>query len=56
MAAAVATPQTPVTFRDITETSTQTSAVPRRHDVTTSINYWKDPGDGSLPMPIVIAK
>ncbi|KAI2620743.1 hypothetical protein GGS26DRAFT_594841 [Hypomontagnella submonticulosa] len=55
MAAAVATPQTPVTFRDITETSTQTSAVPRRHDVTTSINYWKDPGDGSLPMPIVIA-
>ncbi|KAI0379212.1 hypothetical protein F5Y04DRAFT_290427 [Hypomontagnella monticulosa] len=55
MATAVVTPQAPISFQDLTETSTQTNAAPRRHDVTTNINYWKDPGDGSLPMPIVIA-
>lgn len=27
-----------------------------KHDVTTILNYWDDPGDGSKPTPIVIGK
>ncbi|KAG4219136.1 hypothetical protein PC116_g32384 [Phytophthora cactorum] len=52
MAAAVATTQVPITFLGITEEPPQTRT---RRDVLTNINYYKDPGDGSLPMPIVIA-
>ncbi|KAI1081702.1 hypothetical protein F5B20DRAFT_52948 [Whalleya microplaca] len=32
-----------------------TVTIQRRHDVPTTINYYKDPGDGSLPLPIRIA-
>jgi hypothetical protein len=28
----------------------------RKHNVATTLNYWDDPGDGSPPTPIVIAK
>ncbi|KAI0109818.1 hypothetical protein F4814DRAFT_424680 [Daldinia grandis] len=55
MAAAVATTHMPPAFQGLTEEHTQTAQIPRRHDVLTNINYYKDPGDGSLPMPIVIA-
>src|SRR5690348_16146862 len=27
-----------------------------KHDVPTTLNYWKDPGDGSAPTPIYIGK
>ena len=28
----------------------------KKHDVTTTLNYWDDPGDGSKPTPIYIGK
>ncbi|POS70533.1 hypothetical protein DHEL01_v211071 [Diaporthe helianthi] len=28
----------------------------RKHNVTTVLNYWDDPGDGSKPTPVVIGK
>ncbi|KAI1470528.1 uncharacterized protein F4812DRAFT_268902 [Daldinia caldariorum] len=52
MAAAVATTQVPLALHGLTKEPPQ---IPRRRDVLTNINYYKDPGDGSLPMPIVIA-
>ncbi|KAI1855822.1 hypothetical protein JX265_012085 [Neoarthrinium moseri] len=30
------------------------SVSPSRHDVVTTLNYWKDPGDGSAPLPIIV--
>lgn len=58
MAAMVTTAtQTPITFEAPPESIAQTASRPTgRHDVPTSINYYKDPGDGSLPMPIIIAE
>ncbi|KAI0161839.1 hypothetical protein GGR52DRAFT_586096 [Hypoxylon sp. FL1284] len=57
MAAAVATAQSVLPFQSPSEAIEQTVSKPvERHDVQTSINYYKDPGDGSLPMPIVIAE
>jgi len=29
---------------------------PASHVVTTSLNYYDDPGDGTPPMPVVIGK
>jgi hypothetical protein len=29
---------------------------PERHDVSTVINYYRDPGDGSPPMPVRISE
>ncbi|KAI6085773.1 hypothetical protein F4821DRAFT_279102 [Hypoxylon rubiginosum] len=57
MTAAVAsTAQSPLPFQAPSESIIQLASKPReRHDVPTSINYYKDLGDGSLPMPIVIA-
>ncbi|KAI8960793.1 hypothetical protein F5Y11DRAFT_358163 [Daldinia sp. FL1419] len=55
MAAAVATTQASPAFQGLTEERAQTTHAPRPRDVLTNINYYKDPGDGSLPMPIVIA-
>ncbi|KAI1410246.1 hypothetical protein F5Y13DRAFT_202373 [Hypoxylon sp. FL1857] len=55
MAAAVAATQVPLAFGTVTEERPRTPHMPLRHDVPTNINYYKDPGDGSLPMPIVIA-
>ncbi|KAI1373896.1 hypothetical protein F4677DRAFT_427571 [Hypoxylon crocopeplum] len=55
MAAAVATSRLAPAFEAPTEERIQTTPTQRRHDVPTNINYYKDPGDGSLPMPIVIA-
>ncbi|KAI1453387.1 hypothetical protein F4805DRAFT_443620 [Annulohypoxylon moriforme] len=55
MAAAVATTQLPHTFETSLEEPIQATQSQRRHDMPTNINYYKDPGDGSLPMPIVIA-
>lgn len=28
----------------------------QKHDIRAFINYYRDPGDGSLPMPIRIAE
>ncbi|KAI1211107.1 uncharacterized protein F4807DRAFT_50345 [Annulohypoxylon truncatum] len=56
MATAVATTQLPLAFESRLEGSVQSTHSKKRHDVPTSINYYKDPGDGSLPMPIVIAE
>ena len=28
----------------------------QRHDIEATINYWKDPGDGSLPTPINVSE
>lgn len=28
----------------------------QRHDIETTINYWKDPGDGSLPTPVNVSE
>ncbi|KAK3391230.1 hypothetical protein B0H63DRAFT_411354 [Podospora didyma] len=28
--------------------------LPKRHNVATTLNYWKDPGDGAEPSPIVV--
>ncbi|KAI2464100.1 hypothetical protein F4781DRAFT_86526 [Annulohypoxylon bovei var. microspora] len=55
MAAAVARTPLPLAFETSLEDPMQIAHSPRRHDVPTNINYYKDPGDGSLPMPIVIA-
>ncbi|KAI2619884.1 hypothetical protein GGR54DRAFT_639649 [Hypoxylon sp. NC1633] len=55
MATAVATTRSLHTFEALGEDSIQTNQTQRRYDVPTIINYYKDPGDGSLPMPIVIA-
>ncbi|KAI0841386.1 hypothetical protein F5Y06DRAFT_285496 [Hypoxylon sp. FL0890] len=55
MAAAVAAKQVPLTFEAVTEVPLRKPHTPRCHDIPTNINYYKDPGDGSLPMPIVIA-
>ncbi|KAI4859850.1 hypothetical protein F4820DRAFT_138951 [Hypoxylon rubiginosum] len=58
MTAAVAsTAQASLAFQAPSESIVQVALRPRekRHDVPTNINYYKDPGDGSLPMPIVIA-
>lgn len=59
MTAAVAsTAQASLAFQAPSESIVQVALRPRekRHDVPTNINYYKDPGDGSLPMPIVIAE
>ncbi|KAI0011246.1 hypothetical protein F4779DRAFT_573955 [Xylariaceae sp. FL0662B] len=53
MATVVAT-QSPLVIK-APERLLQTGTIQRRHDVPTSINYYKDPGDGSLPLPIRIA-
>ncbi|KAI1775421.1 hypothetical protein F4818DRAFT_441517 [Hypoxylon cercidicola] len=57
MTAAVATTaHSSLPFQAPSESIVQVASRPReRHDVPTHINYYKDPGDGSLPMPIVIA-
>ncbi|KAI0888763.1 uncharacterized protein GGS22DRAFT_184342 [Annulohypoxylon maeteangense] len=55
MAAAVATTQLPHTFEKPVEEPIESTHPRRQNDVSTIINYYKDPGDGSLPMPIVIA-
>ncbi|KAI1386070.1 uncharacterized protein F4822DRAFT_304772 [Hypoxylon trugodes] len=55
MATAVATTQVSHGFGTSAQEPIHTSQTPERHDVLTTINYYKDPGDGSLPMPIVIA-
>ncbi|KAI1101831.1 hypothetical protein F4804DRAFT_287655 [Jackrogersella minutella] len=55
MTAAVATTRFSPTFETSLEKSRHTAHTQRRHDVPTDINYYKDPGDGTLPMPIVIA-
>lgn len=28
--------------------------MPAKHDVVTELNYYKDPGDGTLPAPIYV--
>lgn len=55
MAAVVATSQLPLAFKTSLDGSVQAPHSQRHHDVPTNINYYEDPGDGSLPMPIVIA-
>ncbi|KAI1763289.1 hypothetical protein GGR53DRAFT_371714 [Hypoxylon sp. FL1150] len=57
MTAAVASAaRSSLPFQAPSESNVHVASKPRgRHDVSTSINYYKDPGDGSLPMPIVIA-
>ncbi|OTB00377.1 hypothetical protein M426DRAFT_65986 [Hypoxylon sp. CI-4A] len=57
MAAAVAATQLPLTFEaPHAQDDVQATPTKKRHDVRAIINYYKDPGDGSLPMPIVIAE
>lgn len=33
-----------------------TSRKQKGHDISASINYWKDPGDGSLPTPVNVSE
>lgn len=39
---------------DSTPAATGNGSVPR--DVATEINYYNDPGDGSLPLPVFIGR
>lgn len=49
------TTQIPLAF-EAPKKSLHVTPTQERRDVLTNINYYKDPGDGSLPMPIVIAE
>ncbi|KAK3940177.1 hypothetical protein QBC46DRAFT_261583 [Diplogelasinospora grovesii] len=55
MATEVLTPQAHV-FVEPHDVADTDNAPKRPHNVATSLNYWKDPGDGSPPTPIIVGR
>jgi hypothetical protein len=46
----------PPSYTPTTTSSATEAPVTRKHDVPTTLNYYKDPGDGSEPQPSYVGK
>jgi hypothetical protein len=55
-AAVQSVPQPPHLQPDVTQTTNSLSQQQTRHDVFTTLNYYKDPGDGSPPPPTYVGR